>query len=69
MKCLQQKPLDRAHFMLTIQRLTRLHRLGHHARVAYTLFLKEIGLSYEEALKFWAHHYSRASTPSASVSW
>ena len=51
------------------QRLARTRRLGHHARVAYTLFLKEIGLGHAEALKFWAHHYSRASTPSASVSW
>ena len=51
------------------QRLVRTRRLGHHARVAYTLFLKEVGLGYAEALKLWGHHYSRASTPSASVHW
>ena len=51
------------------QKLVRMHRLGHHARVAYTLFLKEIGLGHAEALKFWSHHYSRASTPSASAHW
>ena len=54
-------------FRASHQRLARTHRLGHHDRVAYTLFLKEIGLGYAEALRFWAHHYSRSS--SASVSW
>ena len=51
------------------QRLARTRRLGHSARVSYTLFLKEIGLGHAEALKFWAHHYSRASTQTASVQW
>ena len=41
------------------QNLQKHHRLGHHARVAYTLFLKEIGLSLEEAFKFWSHYYSK----------
>ena len=47
------------------------HRLQHHARVAYTLFLKEIGLSRQEADKFWSHQYSKkASThTSCSHSW
>ena len=35
------------------------HRLGHHARIAYTLFLKEIGLTLDEAFKFWSFHYSK----------
>jgi DNA primase large subunit len=39
-------------------------RLKHHARVAYTLFLKDIGMPRSEALDFWASYYSR---PSASV--
>jgi DNA primase large subunit len=50
------------------QKLTRLHRLGHHARVAYTLFLKEIGQPRAEAVKFWSWHYSRAAASSSSVS-
>lgn len=41
------------------EKLTENHRLGHHARVAYTLFLKEIGLSREESVIFWSHHYSK----------
>ena len=46
------------------------HRLGHHARVAYTLFLKEIGLGFEEAVKFWEHHYSTPGKDcSCSHSW
>ena len=47
------------------------HRLGHHARVAYTLFLKEIGLPLDQALKFWSQHYSKHSknTEKCSHSW
>lgn len=41
------------------KQLKRHKRLGHHARVAYTLFLKEIGLPKEEAVKFWSEHYSQ----------
>ncbi len=37
-------------------------RLQHSARIAYTLFLKEIGLPHEEAISFWTHHYSRRPT-------
>ena len=40
-------------------RLNQTHRLGHHARIAYTLFLKEIGLPLEEALTFWRYYYSK----------
>ena len=43
------------------QKLQTSHRLGHHARVAYTLFLKDIGLPLEESLKFWSHFYSKNS--------
>lgn len=35
------------------------HRLGHHARIAYSLFLKELGMPMDEAIKFWSHHYSK----------
>ena len=44
------------------QKLVRFHRLKHHARVGYTLFLKEIGLSQEEAARFWSWHYSRSGS-------
>ena len=43
------------------QNLKTNHRIGHHARIAYTLFLKEIGLSLEESLQFWSHYYSKDS--------
>ena len=46
-------------FARTHQTLRTHNRLGHHARIAYTLFLKEIGLPLEEALKFWSLHYSK----------
>ena len=50
-------------------KLSENHRLGHHARVAYTLFLKEIGLPLNEALKFWQHHYSKPGSSTCSHSW
>ncbi|KHJ42110.1 Eukaryotic-type DNA primase, large subunit [Trichuris suis] len=33
------------------------HRLRHHARVQYTLFLKDIGMPVEESLKFWSTEF------------
>ena len=51
------------HFPLCFRRvhhdLVRQHRLQHHARVAYTLYLKEIGLPCDEAVTFWSHYYKR----------
>ncbi|CAH1790180.1 unnamed protein product [Owenia fusiformis] len=35
------------------------HRLGHHARIQYTLFLKEAGMHVNEALLFWGQEYSK----------
>jgi len=49
-------------FTAVHRKLERRHRVGHHARVAYTLFLKEIGLPLPEALSFWQHHYSQPTT-------
>lgn len=52
--------------------LVRHNRLQHHARVAYTLFLKEIGLPRDEAVTFWSHFYRRDATKgctSCSHSW
>ncbi|XP_064598355.1 uncharacterized protein LOC135464747 isoform X2 [Liolophura sinensis] len=37
------------------------HRLKHHSRIQYTLFLKEIGLPVHEALMFWKQEYSLVS--------
>ncbi|KAJ8019766.1 DNA primase large subunit [Holothuria leucospilota] len=39
--------------------LRQRHRLRHHSRVQYTLYLKEIGLPPDEALVFWKREYSQ----------
>ncbi|XP_053372664.1 uncharacterized protein LOC123561011 [Mercenaria mercenaria] len=36
------------------------HRLKHHSRIQYSLFLKEAGLSVHEALMFWRKEYSQS---------
>ncbi|XP_029644035.1 DNA primase large subunit isoform X1 [Octopus sinensis] len=36
------------------------HRLKHHARIRYTLFLKEAGLPVHEAIMFWRNEYSQS---------
>ena len=62
---LRSSDVDRvsSHFPLCFRRvhkdLVRQRRLQHHARVAYTLFLKEIGLPRHEAVTFWSGFYSR----------
>lgn len=38
------------------------HRLGHHARFQYSLFLKECGMSMEDAISYWREEYSRPHT-------
>ncbi|XP_033728896.1 DNA primase large subunit-like isoform X2 [Pecten maximus] len=45
------------------QILTTRHRLQHHARIQYTLFLKEIGMPVHEALMFWRKEYSNSVEP------
>ncbi|XP_070570523.1 uncharacterized protein [Ptychodera flava] len=40
-------------------KLRQCHRLRHHSRIQYTLFLKEIGLSVSDALQFWKTEYSK----------
>ena len=45
------------------EKLEKDKRLGHHARIGYTLFLKEIGLPLEESIKFWSCHYSESANP------
>ncbi|XP_013781854.2 DNA primase large subunit-like isoform X2 [Limulus polyphemus] len=42
--------------------LRRHHRLRHTGRIQYTLYLKEIGLPVEEAIKFWEKEYSQPPT-------
>lgn len=39
------------------------NRLKHHARIQYTLFLKELGLSWQENAKFWSCYYSKDCKP------
>ncbi|XP_014209798.1 DNA primase large subunit-like [Copidosoma floridanum] len=39
--------------------LRRKHRLSHYARLYYTLFLKECGMSLEEAIAYWKNEYSK----------
>ncbi len=53
--------------MRRLQRtLHRRHRLRHHDRVAYTLFLKDAGMPLEQALDFWRFHYSQGEGSSDS---
>lgn len=39
--------------------LRRKHRLSHYARFYFTLFLKECGMSLEEAFLYWKKEYSK----------
>ena len=41
------------------QHLRQDHHLKHGARMQYGLFLKGIGLSLEEAMKFWRAEFSK----------
>ncbi|XP_050419505.1 uncharacterized protein LOC126832682 [Patella vulgata] len=43
------------------------HRLSHHARIQYSLFLKEMGLPVHEAIVFWRSEYSQSAPP--GVDW
>ncbi|KAK6166586.1 hypothetical protein SNE40_023241 [Patella caerulea] len=43
------------------------HRLSHHARIQYSLFLKEMGLPVHEAIVFWRSEYSKSAPP--GVDW
>ena len=49
-------------------RLESRGRVGHHARVAYTLFLKEIGMGFDQAVAFWEHYYSRPTSSGSGCS-
>ncbi|KAK3611195.1 hypothetical protein CHS0354_009447 [Potamilus streckersoni] len=44
------------------QKLKEHHRLRHHSRIQYTLFLKEIGMPVHEALMFWRKEYSHETS-------
>ncbi|XP_041375016.1 uncharacterized protein LOC121387853 [Gigantopelta aegis] len=43
------------------QVLRNKHRLRHHDRIQYTLFLKEAGMSLHQALMFWSGEYSHGA--------
>lgn len=38
------------------------HRLSHYARLYYSLFLKEIGMTLEDSIAFWRQEYSKPHT-------
>uniref|UniRef100_A0A5S6R0R1 DNA primase large subunit n=1 Tax=Trichuris muris TaxID=70415 RepID=A0A5S6R0R1_TRIMR len=40
------------------KQLRSVHRLRHHSRVQYTLFLKDVGMPVEESLNFWSAEFS-----------
>nr|XP_026498497.1 DNA primase large subunit-like [Vanessa tameamea] len=41
------------------QSLRNKHRLSHNQRFSYSLFLKDIGMPVEEAVKFWRNEYQQ----------
>ncbi|KAK4877379.1 hypothetical protein RN001_009885 [Aquatica leii] len=43
--------------------LQQSHRLPHEERYNYSLFLKDIGMSLDDSLKFWKNEYSKESHP------
>ncbi|CAK9300946.1 unnamed protein product [Gordionus sp. m RMFG-2023] len=49
-------------------KLRFIHRLDHHSRIRYSLFLKSAGLPFSEALDFWRNEYSKTRQSSASHS-
>ncbi|XP_064646367.1 uncharacterized protein LOC135499507 [Lineus longissimus] len=51
------------------QNLREKHRLAHHSRVIYTLYLKEIGLTVHESLKFWKQEYSQPAKDDSTRDW
>lgn len=46
--------------------LVKNSRLRHHARFRYTLFLKDIGMPWQENMAFWEHYYSRPHSGTAA---
>lgn len=54
------------YFPLCMQELHKIlsstKRLRHHARIRYTLFLKDIGLPVMENIALWENFYSKAHT-------
>ncbi|XP_052803307.1 uncharacterized protein LOC128233600 isoform X2 [Mya arenaria] len=50
------------------RKLRKHHRLRHHARVQYTLFLKEAGMSVHDAICFWRNEYSKPALSSEGCS-
>ena len=38
------------------------HRLSHHARFYYSLFLKECGMKMDDAIVYWRQEYSKPHT-------
>ncbi len=55
--------LSKKHFPLCMQHLHQNlkanHHLRHHGRQQYGLFIKGIGLTLEEAMKFWKMEFMK----------
>lgn len=55
----QKFPLCMQHLHFTLKSR---HRLSHYARLYYSLFLKEIGMTLEDSIAFWKQEYSKPHT-------
>lgn len=55
--------MSHLHFLLR-----RRHRLSHNARFYYSLFLKDSGMTVDEALGFWREEYSQPHTCTCACS-
>ncbi|XP_076225010.1 uncharacterized protein LOC116424179 isoform X1 [Nomia melanderi] len=50
------------------RRLQNTHRLGHYARLYYSLFLKDGGMHIEDAINYWKKEYSKPHSCSSICS-
>ncbi|XP_078041080.1 uncharacterized protein LOC144472165 [Augochlora pura] len=50
------------------RKLRNTHRLGHYARLHYSLFLKDGGMQIEDAISYWKEEYSKPHSCSSTCS-
>ncbi|XP_076376867.1 uncharacterized protein LOC117228918 isoform X2 [Megalopta genalis] len=50
------------------RKLRNTHRLGHYARLHYSLFLKDGGMHIEDAINYWKDEYSKPHSCSSTCS-
>ncbi|KAK5642685.1 hypothetical protein RI129_008852 [Pyrocoelia pectoralis] len=71
----QQFGVEMKRFPLCMRNLQEIlrknHRLSHDARFNYSLFLKDIGMSFEDSVTFWRSEYSKdgSNCQKCSHSW